>query len=871
MTSEFQPYNLDLHGVRLPSINISKEDKSLVGLDEKADNLTYLSHLCNKGFENKVLNKKIDPQKSREYADRCKLELETFKKLNLVDYVLLVYDILSWCDKQNIPKGPGRGSASGSLTLFLIGCTQIDPIKHQLYFTRFISEARAQSKIVDNITYLSGKTLMDVDSDISYYRRDEVIKYIEETYKGRTSKIGTQSCLTGKLLVKEASKTVLEYSEQEAKYLSDLIEKRFGVVSSLEETYKENTDFKKWVDSTPQNTECFKIACSLQNLIKHKSCHPSGMTVSFDIIEDILPLELSSSKDKITSYNMEEVANIAVKLDILGLKTIDIINETCLALQIKPYDIDINHSSIYQFLKTRNEYYGLFQIEEGLSKKVILDVKPQNIDHLSACIAISRPGAFSYIKDYVKFVNEGFIEKFHPVFDKVLANTGNIILYQEQITKICEEIYKMDGISSDQVRYCIGKKKVEEIKKWEQIIKERGEEINIPEEITEKFWDTVNRSADYLFCYNHSLSYSYITAITTYLKTNYPKEFFLSLLKMSKYEPSSIEVIGKINQELKSFGISLLPPNILWSDIDFKIVGNDILFGLGSIKGISDKTIEKLNKFRHPHSNKFEIFMGAKEAGLPINVLNALILTGCLGLKKRTKLVYEAQLFNLLLPKEKQWVLECGQKFDYNLVDCLKHIKTLNNEKGKPLIKESRYNTLKKYEAPFKQMYEINSKYERLTNWWFESKLLGYAYSTNLMDIYKESAPDLMSIEEINSSLNREKVHFVGEVVNVINRKGKNTGFKYLKIEVRDHTGSCQVILADSEKRWKVQEHKEDNGRLVKEEDVIVVKGSKGDNIVFGDCVGIQACEILDKINKLKNIGNIDEDEKIVENLSNII
>ncbi len=523
-----------------------------------------------------------------------------------------------------------HNSAAGSCVLFLIGCTQIDSVKHNLSFTRFISEARAQSKVIDGIVYLNGRSLCDIDNDVGYYRRLDVIKYIENRFLNKTSKIGTQSCLTGKILIKETSKAVLEYSEEQAKQLSDLIEKHFGVIEDLEETYKNSNQFKKWVDSSLENKECFKIAKSLSSLIKNRGIHPSGMALSYEPINGYIPLELSSSKEITSSYNMEEVANLAVKLDVLGLKTIDVINETCQLLNIKPDDIDINHQSIYDFLSKRQEFYGLFQIEEGLSKKVIVDVKPKNIIHLCACISISRPGALAYIKDYVKFVNLGEIKPFHPAFDKVLEDTGNIIIYQEQITKICEQVYKLDPISADQVRYGVGKKKRDEIKKWEAVVKQQGIKNGIPEDVTDKFWDIINKSADYLFCENHGLSYSYITAQTTYLKANHPKEFFISLLRMAKFEPNPIEVISKINQELRHFGITLLPPHILHSDIDFKVIGENIMFGLGSIKGVSEKTIEKLNKFRHPHSNKFEIFIGAKEAGLSIGQLCSLISVGSL-------------------------------------------------------------------------------------------------------------------------------------------------------------------------------------------------------------------------------------------------
>lgn len=860
----FQPYDLDNHGVRLPEITIPQEDKVELGLDDKATNLDYLIKLCNKGFETKILNKKIDAKRHKEYADRCKLELASFKKLNLVDYVLLVHDVLSWCDKENIPKGPARGSSACSLVLYLIGCTNIDPIIYGLYFTRFVSEARAKSKVVAGITYVQGKSMPDVDSDISYYYRDTVIKHIEEKYRGRTAKIGTQACLSGKILIKEVSKSVLEYSEEQAKQLADLIEKHFGVVENLEETYKTGGAFRKWVDSSQENGECFRIACSLQSIIKNKGSHPSGIAVSFDNIYNLLPLELSSSKDIVTSYNMDEVAYEVVKLDILGLKTVDVIAESCKLLNIKPEDIDINHQSIYNFFKNKDLFYGLFQIEEGLSKKVIQEVRPQNIHQLAACVSISRPGALTYIKDYKVFVNENITKPFYPPFDQALRDTGNIIIYQEQINRICMEIYGLSPEDSDEIRRGVGKKLRDEIKKWEPIIFQAGLAKNIPQEITKKFWDTINKSADYLFNAGHAYSYATITAQTTYLKTNHPQEFFISLLRMAKFEPNPIDVISKINQELRNFGITLLPPHILNSDIDFKVVGSDILFGLGSIKGISEKTVEKLNKFRHPHSNKFEVFAGAKEAGLSIGTLASLILVGSLDIKgkKRAKIVYEAQLFNVLTPKEKQLVIDIGGQFDFDLVKCLRHIRTLKTDKGKPVIKDSRYETIKKKENPYKQMFEFNSKNEDLSKYWMEKTLLGYSYSVNLIDIYKSVAPDLMTIEEVNGCLEYEKVHFMAEAVKVISKKGRESGRKYIKVTVQDHTGACDVLLCDSAKFEKVADHIEENNGSVEEGSIISIRGDKGKDIIFAKKIGVQDVKVFERISQLKNIKEEENVEK---------
>ncbi len=229
----------------------------------------------------------------------------------------------------------------------------------------------------------------------------------------------------------------------------------------------------------------------------------------------------------------------------------------------------------------------------------------------------------------------------------------------------------------------------------------------------------------------------------------------------------------------------------------------------------------------------------------------------------RPKLVYEAQLFNLLTTKEKRMVLELGSQFNFDLVKCLRHLKTAKDEKGKPIIKDSRYETLKRYEAPYKKMLDFNSKHEGLGKYYMERSLLGYAYSINLIDIYKDVAPDIITIEEVNGCLEKERLHFVGEVLNVISRKGKESGRKYLKAEIQDHTGVCSVLLCDTDKVWKVQEHHEENAGTMKEGDIVSVRGSKGENIIFAEKIGIQPIEIFDKISKIKNMEKLEEEAAI--------
>ncbi len=859
--SDFKEFNLSYHGVRLPQIKISESEKLGIGVPIDCDNYTYLTNLCYRGFEEKLQKKQINPKEAKIYADRCKYELDVFKKHGLTDYVLLIYNILNWCDKQNIPRGVARGSASGSCVFYFIGCNKINPITHNLPFTRFISEARLQSKVVHGITYLNGKTMPDYDADCSYVHRDKVLKYIEEKFSGRTSKILTLTKLTGKILIKDCCKVILGYSEPEAQHVSEMIERHFGKVEKVDKAYKESEDFKKWVESSDQTRECFQIAKKLEKLIRSKGQHPSGIAISFDKINDIIPLELSAQKEIISSFDMENIAAIMTKIDILGLKNVDTNHEICKLLNISVESIDINHPSIYQFFQISDKFYGLFQIEKGLTKKTVVEIKPKNIDELACCVSLSRPGTYKDIPKYSKYVHEGILESIYPPIDEVLRLTGNVLLFQEEVTELLVKVYKFSEIDADQVRYCTGKKKKDEMLKWEPILFQKGRENNIPEEITIKTWETIINSADYQFSKNHAYSYSYTTAINTFLKVNYPKEFFLCLLQLSKSEPNQLTEIAEIQRELKEFNIKLLPPHIYKSKLDFSIEKDGIRFGLGSVKGLSDRALEKLDRFLHPFSNKFDIFNSAKECKLSIAVLSSLIMAGALDdcfKQSRSWMVLEACTFNILTQKEKEWAFKLGPENDWDLIKIIPKLKDIKDEKGKPIIKESRFETIKKKYTPYKKIYEQNSKNEDFANYFYEKSLLGFTYGKTLKDIFIQKRSGLIDIEEVINTPDQERnIAFVGQIIEMKKGISKNKN-NYIRYIVGDESNHCTVFLFND----KIKNCEELNGdKLPNEEDFVIVRGmKKGEDAIFADIVAVQTNLVFMRLSQLKD-KEIEKDE----------
>jgi DNA polymerase-3 subunit alpha len=847
-SNKFDKLDLGLHGVRLPEFNIEISSKRKLGISEDVSNYDFLRALALNGFKSLNINK--SNKDYSKYVDRAKHELETLKELGFIDYILLVWDVINFCKTNDIPVGLGRGSAAGSLILYLIGVTRIDPVKYDLYFERFISKIRAKKQVIDGVTYLDGSLMCDVDLDICYYNRQRVLQYLEEKFKGKTSKILTLNTLSGKLLIKECGKIVGEKSEEEMTMISSLIPKVYGQVKDIEEAYEEVKAFKDWCD---QNKEVYDIALKLRDLIKNKGVHPSGVLLSYYDLETICPTEFSSDKEPVSSYDMNWVSLFNIKLDILGLRSVSVVDDVCKRIGIKVEEIDLNHESIYRNLQDLKSPHGLFQIEADTNFRVCQKVKPKDLEELSGVLALARPGALQFVDKYAAHTNFQQSESIHPFFDDILKQTGGVALYQEQLMKMANKI----GFTLDEaeiLRRIVGKKKTEEIKAWKKKIEDKIKENKLPKEVGEILWKILEDSANYSFNKSHSLAYGALAAVTVYLKFNYPKEFFLSLLKMTRNEPDPIGEISKIQKEMHNFNIQLLPPHIIKSEMDFSIEANDIRFGLLSIKGISNKSIEKLNSFRNKYSNKFEIFQAAEEADLNIGVLSALIQAGALSgfNQSRSKIVLEAQLWNILTAKEKKYAISFAEKFDYDLIKIIKHLNKFTDEKNHLIIKDARLNTIKTKYEPYLQIYNQNSKSESFANWYYEKKLLGYTYNKSLKDIFSEKRENLKDILSINEEQLNSKIAFVGQIDEIFSGVSKNEKkTKYLRLKISDETGVCTSLLFND----NIENNKLlNNSKEFEEGNIVIVKGLKKQDCIFADLVAIQDHDIYMKLNDLKKI-----------------
>jgi DNA polymerase-3 subunit alpha len=797
MFENFEEYkDYEPIGVALPQVSIDEKYYKELSLDQSVSNEEFLRALMRKGVFDRGIDKK---ENKGEYFDRCIFELNTFIDTEIIDYILILWDFLNWCREENIPIGAGRGSAAGSLVFYLLGITGIDPIKENLFFERFLSKSRV-NKVgeVDGLTFLEGALMPDVDCDISFEHREKVIEYIENKYSGRTAKILTFNTFSSKLCAREAAKYFLDAKEEEANAISDSIPKIHGRVMSLGSAIDE----EKFGDWARDNKEVYQNALKVEDLNKNCGVHPAGLAISHGQIDHFVPLQKTKEGEIVGSYDMDDISDLTVKFDLLGLRTLSVAHTVCEEIGISLDEIDPNDTFIYQTLQDLKYPMGLFQISADTNFRVCQKTKPMNLGELSDVLAIGRPGALQFLDTYVsqKACPDplGMNEK----LDEILSWSKNVILYQEQLMFIANQVFGLSLEEAEILRRIVGKKKVSEMPVWKDKIFEAGSKKGLDDEVAEYYWSALSASADYSFNRSHSISYADLAAKTVYLKFKYPQIFYTCLLNSAKDEPDPLEAIGKITREVEDFGIKVLKPSVEKSQMHFSVEGENIRYGLQSIKGVSDKSLEALIEFRgEKFNNKYEIFEGAEQSGINITILSALIYAGAIdsGTSSRARVALESRAWKLLTKRERGIMYELGEEYSFDILnalnDCIENKRL--DEKGKPIMKESRFETFKKKFAPQKKLFEENKKFSKLSTWYFEDALLGYSPTLNLIDCFSKQ-DELLTIREASELGDGENFRCVVKILEFQKRISRNDR-RYLRFSCYDDTGSVNMMFFEDD------------------------------------------------------------------------
>ncbi|MGN0165647.1 MAG: DNA polymerase III subunit alpha, partial [Lachnospiraceae bacterium] len=543
----------------------------------------YLSMLCHKGL------KKRYPHNYTEHEDRLAYELETIKGMGFVDYFLIVSDFIRFAKEHDIPVGPGRGSAAGSIVAYSLEITDIDPIKYSLLFERFLNPERL--------------TMPDIDIDFCFERRQEVIDYVVEKYgKDRVVQIVTFGTMAARGVIRDVGRAMnLPYAKCDS--IAKMIPQELNI--TIDKAIEMNPELKSLIESDRETAYLIDISKKLEGLPRHTSIHAAGVVIANAPADNYVPLQRSADNIITTQYTMTTLEELGLlKMDFLGLRTLTVIKNAEDMIRSREKDFSIEEISyedpaVFELIAS-GKTEGVFQLESAGMKAFMKELKPGNLEDVVAGISLYRPGPMDFIPKYIKGKNnkENIVYEC-PELIPILEPTYGCIVYQEQVMQIVRELAGYSYGRSDLVRRAMSKKKADVMERERRNFVYGNEAEGVPgcvangisEDVANKIFDEMTDFAKYAFNKSHAACYAVVAYRTAYLKRYYPVEFMAALIS------SVIDNPGKVTtyvHDIKAMGIKLLPPDINLCRSEFSIDGNNIRYGLSAIKGLGKPVIDAI-------------------------------------------------------------------------------------------------------------------------------------------------------------------------------------------------------------------------------------------------------------------------------------
>ena len=552
---------------------------------EGFDSWSYLNHLCREGFARRY------PEDDGSLAARLDYELGVIHSMGYVDYFLIVWDFINYARSKGIMVGPGRGSAAGSVVSYCLGITNIDPVRYNLLFERFLNPERV--------------SMPDIDVDFCFERRQEVIDYVVEKYgKDQVVQIITFGTLAARGVVRDVGR-VLDMPYAQCDAIAKMIPTDLGM--TLDKALTMNPDLKKAYNEDSQIHYLIDMAKRLEGLPRHSSIHAAGVVIGSRSIDDFVPLSRAADGTITTQFTMTTIEELGLlKMDFLGLRTLTVIqNAVRLAKQSQGADIDIDHidfndKQVLDSIGT-GKTEGIFQLESGGMKSFMKELKPENLEDIIAGISLYRPGPMDFIPRYLKGKNDRSSITYEcPQLEPILRSTYGCIVYQEQVMQIVRDLAGYTMGRSDLVRRAMSKKKAAVMEKERQNFvygnPEEGVKGCIANGIDEKtanhIYDEMIDFARYAFNKSHAAAYAVVAYQTAYLKYYYPKEFMAALMT------SVMDNVSKFSEYIltcrRMMGIQVLPPDINEGESGFSVSGNAIRYGLSAIKSVGRPVVQAI-------------------------------------------------------------------------------------------------------------------------------------------------------------------------------------------------------------------------------------------------------------------------------------
>lgn len=546
---------------------------------------SFFKELCQTGLRNLIDKKMIDAEKEPSYQERLDEEMNLIISMGFVGYFLVVSDFIQWSKQNNVPVGPGRGSAAGSLVAWCLQITNIDPLKYNLLFERFLNPERV--------------TMPDIDIDFCINGRERAINYVRDKYgHDKVCQIITFGTMMAKGVIKDVAR-VLGLPFEDSNAITNMIPDQLKI--SLREAIEQEPKLKELIDSNPKVAHIFDIAFRLEGLTRHASKHAAGIVISPDPIDEVLPVYVPpKTTDLVTQYAMTELESIGfLKIDFLGLKNLTLIDNAVRMIK-ENHGVELNMDAIplddtkaFELICQGNTS-GVFQLESDGLKDVLRRLQPEKFEDIIAVNALYRPGPLGsgMVDDFIERRHgRAKIEYLLPELEPILKETYGVIVYQEQVMKIASAVAGYSLGQSDILRRAMGKKKVEVMAEQREIFMTESGKRNVDPKKAGQLFDLMAYFAGYGFNKSHSAAYAMIAYQTAYLKANYTAEYLACLLTL---ESTNAEKLSFYLEEVKSIGLSIIAPNINKSQIQFSVVDGKILFGLQGIKNVGNAALENI-------------------------------------------------------------------------------------------------------------------------------------------------------------------------------------------------------------------------------------------------------------------------------------
>jgi DNA polymerase III subunit alpha len=699
----------------------------------------YLTALCQKGLAKRY------PNPNKTIMKRLDYELHVIDQMGFNDYFLIVWDLVRFAWKSGIAVGPGRGSAAGSLVAYLLGITQVDPIRYDLLFERFLNPERIN--------------MPDIDIDFDYERRDEVIEYARKRFgEDRVAQIITFGTMAPRAAVRDVGR-VMGIPYLQVDKLSKYIPSTPGI--TLDQAIKREPQLQEEIAENPMIDQLFQTVARIEGIPRHPSTHAAGIVIAPSPLTDYVPLQEGSGAGPITQYPMESLEALGLlKMDLLGLRYLTVIERAKKFIgqqtgEAFVFDNEMNDPATYALLSS-GETSGVFQLESTGMRKVLTKLKPSHFEDIVAVNALYRPGPMEQIPRFIRAKHgQEEIHMLHPILTKILEKTYGIIVYQEQIMQIASTLAGFTLGEADILRRAVGKKNKELLQDMRvEFVKgcvEQGYDSDLGNEV----YDLIVRFANYGFNRSHSVAYAVLAYQTAFLKANYPIAFLTALLTTTiGNQQKMVEYLD----EIKKMGIPVFPPSIDTSEENFTISDEGIFFGLGAIKNVGTLAIRSILQAREkgPFRDLYDLCGRVNLRLCNSRVLESLIQVGamdCLPGNRKQKLA--------MLDETIQVNRDTGDQL--------------------PLFQE----------FPYEIQYPDLTPHTFIEQLEMERELIGFYLSGHPLDAYPQSAYTIHQVTGLPDHTKVELPLLITKIKIVQTKKGDTMAF----VEAGDKTGLIELVL----------------------------------------------------------------------------